>query len=60
MITEDDLATLEDALPALVEGLHAEVEMRPDIQDHIAMSKTILSNVRWNYRPHTNKERIDP
>lgn len=58
IISEDDLETLERALPSLQDAMMGapDVINRKDVHDHLQMSKAILSNVRWNYGPPTNVE----
>lgn len=60
-INEDDLETLESTLPHLQDAMMSapEVINRKDVHEHLSMIKTILSNVRWNYGPPMNVERID-
>jgi len=58
-IYEEDLETLERAIPCLQEALmFTGAVTRPDIQEHLSMCKTILSNVRWNYGPPTEAEEV--
>jgi hypothetical protein len=56
-IYENDLQVLEHALPRLHDAL-GEALNRPDVQVMLEEVKDILSNVRWNYGPHTNVQRI--
>lgn len=58
-ISESDLETLEAAFPELASALGAEAANRRDIQEHMAMVKKALSDVRWNYGPHENIEEVD-
>lgn len=53
-VNEEDLATLERFVPMLCERL-AE---RTDNADRVMIRqiKAILSNVRWNYQPHSGHE----
>lgn len=51
-IYEDDLETLERAIPALCEALSPDALNRKDIQEHADMCRSIVSKVRWNYGPH--------
>lgn len=57
-VTEDDLETLESALPSLQDAMMSTPEIinRNDVQEHLAMVKVIISNIRWNYGPPTNVE----
>lgn len=57
-IYEDDLQKLEHALPGIVEHL-GEAMNQPRVQVLVEEVKEILSNVRWNYGPHTNVKRIE-
>lgn len=58
-IYETDLQTLEATLPRLQDAL-GEAMNRPDVQVAVQEVKEILSNVRWNYGPYTEVERIKP
>jgi hypothetical protein len=60
-ISEDDLETVESALPALQEAMMASPEVinRKDTREHLSMLKRIVSDVRWSYGPPTNVERIE-
>ena len=58
-ITEDDLVTLEQAIPALYQALSAEAKNDPALRDYAAMSKTILSHVRWDYGPYSEVQTIE-
>lgn len=55
-IYEEDLATLEAALPKLVD----KIETRMDNADRVRIRnvQAVLSRVRWNYGPHFEGERI--
>lgn len=55
-IYERDLVELERMLPELIEPLYA--SNQPRIRVQARRIKDILSNVRWNYGPHTNVEVI--
>jgi hypothetical protein len=55
-IAEDDLETMEAALPKLQEALMGNPSGEPpinrkDVNEHLQMLKSIVSNVRWNYGP---------
>lgn len=56
-IYEDDLQRLEYAMPRIVESLGAAIN-RPDLQVLVEECKSILSNVRWNYGPHSNVAKV--
>lgn len=60
IISEDDLETLERALPCLQDAMMSAPDAinRKDIHDHLSMTKAILSNVRWNYGPPTQVENV--
>ncbi|MEM1353387.1 MAG: hypothetical protein AAGH88_00740 [Planctomycetota bacterium] len=55
-IKEEDLSELERALPNLAEAFAGELP-RP-LRVQLRHCQTILSNVRWNYGPHTDVEII--
>lgn len=55
-ITEDDLATLERAMPELTVSLSVNTTNRHRVL--IRKVKDILSDVRWDYQPHSNIEII--
>ncbi len=57
-ITESDLEVLESSLPELIDGLGVRGNARI-IQEHVALVKKILSDVRWNYGPHSEIEEHD-
>lgn len=60
-IHEHDLALLEKALPVLHEAASlGPAYMRADVQVAIEEAKRILSEVRWDYGPYSQVERIDP
>lgn len=52
-IYEEDLETLERAVPALVAALSSDSINNKEIQEYADMCRTIISRVRWNYGPHT-------
>lgn len=56
-IYETDLQTLEEALPVICEAIPPE-RLTQEVREYMEMSKTILSNVRWNYGPHTDVEEL--
>lgn len=60
-INEDDLETMERALPELMDrmSLHPETITRKDVQDNWSMVKEIISRIRWNYGPPIEVKRID-
>lgn len=51
-IYESDLALLETALPRIQQALGVALN-RPDVHTIMGEVKEILSNVRWDYGPHT-------
>lgn len=56
-IYESDLAELESALPAIM----AAIEVAPPvIRMKFRRVKEILSDVRWDYGPHSEVETIPP
>ena len=57
-INADDLAVLEFAIPELCEHLAEKTSNADRVK--IRRVKEILSNVRWNYQPHSEIERIEP
>ena len=58
-ITEDDLVTLEQAIPALYQALSAEAKNNPTLRDYARMCQTILSRVRWDYGPYSEVQSIE-
>lgn len=61
-IKEVDLETLERELPdicSVVELSHAYNE-RKDLQEALQMIKKIVSDIRWNYGPAQQVEKIEP
>ncbi len=58
-ITETDLASLEEELPALMDA-HSITCNDPLTRKRWELVKNILSNVRWNYGPPVQVEHIDP
>lgn len=56
-INEDDLATLERDIPAIVSCVMPHLRFA----DRVAIRRVqkILLNVRWNYGPPTHVERVD-
>lgn len=57
-IHEDDLQKLENALPRLHDAFGLALN-RPDVQVLLEEVKEIISNVRWNYGPHTAVQRFE-
>jgi hypothetical protein len=55
-IHESDLAELEKIIPAMSDSHMGEWSPRERTQ--LRRAKDILSNVRWNYGPHTDVEII--
>lgn len=55
-IHEADLAELEKIIPAISDGHMG--EWNPRERTQFRRAKDILSNVRWNYGPHTDVETI--
>jgi hypothetical protein len=60
-ISQDDLETVELALPELQDAMMSapQVINRKDVHEHLSMLKRIISDIRWNYGPPTNVERIE-
>lgn len=58
-IYEDDLAALEADAPWLCERLVFTLAMDNAARIRIRRLKSILTNVRWNYGPPSEVERID-
>lgn len=61
-IKEDDLAELESLLPQITEHLGPEAINGPNgnrIRKQIRIVQRIITDVRWNYGPPTEVERID-
>lgn len=56
-ITEDDLAELERLSPEIADACMAVLTNATRIK--LRRIQAILSNVRWNYGPPTNVERVD-
>lgn len=57
-VYEDDLRTLETALPRLQDALR-ERACDPAVQVALQEVKDILSNIRWNYGPPQEMQRVD-
>lgn len=62
-ISEDDLETLESTLPSLCDALawpqtNGLAINDRHVQEHLAMAKRIISDVRWNYGPPKDVENI--
>lgn len=57
-ISEDDLAKLESLLPDITE-LAFQTSPTLRIKMKIRQAKEIISNVRWNYQPHSQTEKVD-
>jgi len=57
-INESDLSELERILPQVGESLLPVMSNRDRV--HLRRVQAILSNVRWNYGPPTEIEKIDP
>jgi hypothetical protein len=60
-IHEDDLADLERTIPQITEPLamlHGGAG--PTLRTQIRRIQAILANVRWNYQPHTEVEKVEP
>ena len=58
-ITEEDLAELERILPDAMERLTHRPDVIPADRVNFRQVQKIIVNVRWNYGPHDNVERID-
>lgn len=60
-INEDDLAALEHILPQLALDLTNALmtPAAPRIRKQLRQVQEILTNVRWNYGPPTEVEKID-
>lgn len=58
-IYEEDLAELEKLLPVAFDEL-AMTQPSPRARTMFRRIKEIISNVRWNYGPPEQVERIDP
>lgn len=56
-IYEDDLIEIERSLPILAESLDIMNDRR--LKVHLRRLKRIVSDVRWNYGPHDNVERME-
>ena len=56
-IHEENLAELERLVPELGEALNA-AHITPCQRTQLRRCKMILSNIRWNYGPPTEFERI--
>lgn len=57
-IYEEDLETLERAVPALVAAMSPDAINSKEIQEHADMCRSVISKVRWNYGPHTKTEKV--
>lgn len=53
-IYDEDLAVLESLIPELCESLREKTNNAHRVK--MRRVKEILSNVRWNYQPHTDIE----
>jgi predicted sugar kinase len=58
-VYEADLQKLEHALPRLQEFCGTAAN-RPDVYVLLEEIKGIVSNVRWDYGPHTDVSKIGP
>lgn len=58
-IYEDDLETLERAIPALVAALSPDALNLKEIQEHADMCRSAVSKVRWNYGPHSVTQTLE-
>jgi hypothetical protein len=58
-ITEDDLAELEHTLPDLCDAVAMRPEATSQQRTQIRRVRRIISDVRWNYGPPEQVERID-
>lgn len=58
-IHEDDLADLERIVPQWTQSLGFESGSSPELRTQIRRIQKIITDVRWNYQPHTEIERID-
>jgi hypothetical protein len=56
-VYEDDLQKLEHALPRIADHC-GEAINRPELQVLFQEIKEIVSNIRWNYGPHTSVQTI--
>jgi len=56
-IHEEDLQELERVIPEIFESLTHETN-QPKHRVQLRRVKEILSDVRWNYQPHTDVEKI--
>lgn len=59
-IKEDDLAVLEQSIPALADALTltATSHLTNAMRAHIRRTQRVLSDVRWNYGPPSEVETI--
>lgn len=55
-IYEDDLSDLEKCIPLISDSLMEHLD--PRMRTQLRRCKTILSDVRWNYGPHTEVDVI--
>jgi hypothetical protein len=55
-VYEDDLAELERIVPDFSSSMMA--QLTPRMRTQLRRCKEILSNIRWNYGPHTEVEVI--
>ena len=56
-IYEDDLAELERTLPEFMDAVGPMND--PRLKTQLRRVKSMLSDVRWNYGPHDEVQRID-
>lgn len=57
-VHEEDLGELERMLPQLSEVLSTSLDNR--LRMKLRRCQSILSNVRWNYGPHTEVREVPP
>lgn len=55
-IHDEDFEALERIIPEIADSLS--VHLTPRLRTQLRSVKTILSNIRWNYGPHTDVEII--
>ena len=58
-VYEDDLAELEQVLPQLGEALSFSRPPTPKLRTQLRRVQKIISDVRWNYGPPLEVEKID-
>lgn len=56
-VYEQDLVQMEQSLPILAQAVGPLND--PRLKRHLRLLKEIVSNVRWNYGPHDQVEKVE-